>query len=563
MADTASMLVRELERIVGRRHVLTGDARTRGFATGFRFGWGPVVAVVQPGSLVEQWRVLRACVHADHIVIAQAANTGLTGGSTPNGSYDRGVVIVSTKRLRGIHLLGGGEQVVCLAGATLDALERELAPIGREPHSVLGSSCIGASVVGGVCNNSGGALVRRGPSYTEYALYARIDADGTVALHNHLGLKIAGDAEAILNAVDRGAFTDADVEVDDRAASARDYAERVRAIDAETPARFNADPRRLFEASGSAGRVMVFAVRLDTFAKDKRTATFYIGTEDPAELTALRRRVLTTFRELPVSGEYIHSDAFDVAEVYGKDVFLAIQYLGTDRLPMLFAAKARIDALAKRLRILPAFLSDRLMQAASRLFPKHLPRRITAYRDRYSHHLILKMADGGIDEARALLAEMFPSATGDAFECTEEEGRKAFLHRFAVAGAAVRYRAIHADKVEDIIALDVALRRNDPDWMERLPDALSDSVIKSLYYGHFLCHVFHQDYIVAKGSDPVALEHGLLEMLGERGAECPAEHNVGHLYPAKPALAAHYRQLDPGNRLNPGIGQTSRERCWR
>jgi D-lactate dehydrogenase len=519
--------------------------------------------VVQPGSLVEQWRVLRACVEADHIVIAQAANTGLTGGSTPYGAYDRGVVIVSTKRLRGIHLLRGGQQVLCLAGSTLDALERRLAPIGREPHSVLGSSCIGASVVGGVCNNSGGALVRRGPSYTEYALYARVGADGTVALHNHLGLRIAGDAESILDAVERGAFTDADVEVDDRAASASDYSSRIRAVDAETPARFNADPGLLFEASGSAGRVMVFAVRLDTFPKDKRTATFYIGTEDPAELTRLRRRILGTFRELPISGEYIHRNAFDVAEVYGKDVFLSIQYLGTVRLPMLFAAKAWIDAVAKRVGFLPAFFSDRLMQAASRLFPKHLPRRIRGYRDRYSHHLILKMGDGGIDEARALLAEMFPSASGDAFECTDEEGRKAFLHRFAVAGAAVRYRAIHADQVEDIIALDVALRRNDWDWMERLPDILSDSVLKSLYYGHFFCHVFHQDYIVTKGSDPVALEHGLLEMLSERGAECPAEHNVGHLYPAKPALAAHYRQLDPGNCLNPGIGQTSRRRHWR
>jgi D-lactate dehydrogenase len=42
-----------------------------------------VLAVVQPGTLVEQWRVLQACVEAGVIVIPQAANTGLTGGSTP------------------------------------------------------------------------------------------------------------------------------------------------------------------------------------------------------------------------------------------------------------------------------------------------------------------------------------------------------------------------------------------------------------------------------------------------------------------------------------------------
>lgn len=38
---------------------------------------------------------------------------------------------------------------------------------------------------------------------------------------------------------------------------------------------------------------------------------------------------------------------------------------------------------------------------------------------------------------------------------------KGFLHRFAAAGAAVRYHAVHADQVEDILALDIALRRNE------------------------------------------------------------------------------------------------------
>ena len=32
----------------------------------------------------------------------------------------------------------------------------------------------------------------------------------------------------------------------------------------------------------------------------------------------------------------------------------------------------------------------------SRLFPSHLPKRIKAYRDKYEHHLMLKMAGKGI-----------------------------------------------------------------------------------------------------------------------------------------------------------------------
>jgi D-lactate dehydrogenase len=53
---------------------------------------------------------------------------------------------------------------------------------------VIGSSCIGASVIGGICNNSGGSLVQRGPAYTEMSLYARIDENGKLTLVNHLGL---------------------------------------------------------------------------------------------------------------------------------------------------------------------------------------------------------------------------------------------------------------------------------------------------------------------------------------------------------------------------------------
>ena len=86
---------------------------------------------------------------------------------------------------------------------------------------------------------------------------------------------------------------------------------------------------------------------------------------------------------------------------------------------------------------------------------------------------MLRMADGGIDEARAYLETIFPSAHGSFFECTQEEGTKAFLHRFAVAGAAVRYRAVHRKDVEDIVALDIALPRNCTGWFERLPEAIS------------------------------------------------------------------------------------------
>lgn len=136
------------------------------------------------------------------------------------------------------------------------------------------------------------------------------------------------------------------------------------------------------------------------------------------------------------------------------------------------------------------------------------------------------------------------------------------LHRFAAAGAAVRYMNVHRSEVEDILALDIALRRNDRDWFEELPVEISDQLVSKLYYGHFMCHVLHQDYIVKKGADPKALKAAMLKILDQRGAEYPAEHNVGHLYPAKPDLAAFYKSVDPTNSMNPGIGKMSRKKHY-
>jgi D-lactate dehydrogenase len=396
------------------------------------------------------------------------------------------------------------------------------------------------------------------------SLFATIDETGAVHLVNHLGLDLGQDPEAVLDRLDQGTFQESDIDYDTgRAGSDKDYFKHIRDVDAASPARFNADPRRLFEASGSAGKVVIFAVRLDTFEQDEETSVFYVGSNDTAELELIRRHILTSFDSLPIAAEYIHRNAFDLAEKYGKDMFIAIQHLGTARLPALFAIKARLDAWSRQWHILPRELSDRLMQAIGRLFPAHLPKRIKNFRDKFEHHLLLRMSGTGIDEARAYLNAIFPTLHGTYFECTAEEGDKAFLHRFAVAGAAIRYRAIHRDLVEDIVSLDIALRRNDRDWFERLPSEVQAPIIHAIYYGHFFCHVFHQDYIVAKGHDTRALERKMWHLLDARGAEYPAEHNVGHLYEAKPSLAKHYRALDPCNIFNPGIGRTSKLRRWR
>lgn len=554
--------IQKLINIVGKPHVLTDEQETRLYRQGRRYGSGQVLAVVSPGSLWEQWQVLQTAVDANCIVIMQAANTGLTGGSTPFGDdYDRPVVLLSTRRLAGIQVINEGKQVICLPGATLDRLEKELAGFNREPHSVIGSSCIGASVLGGVCNNSGGALVRRGPAYTELALYARVNEQGQLELVNHLGVNLGESPEQILNNLEKQQYQTQDIQNESHCcASDHRYVKDVAQVDADTPARFNADPSRLYEASGSAGKVCVFAVRLDTFEKIP-SQVFYVGSNSQQDLTEIRRFLLKDLPRIPIAGEYIHRVAYDIGAEYGKDTFMFIEKFGTAKVPTAFAMKDKVDGYLEKWKL--RGLSDKVLQLVTKFLPSHLPKRMNDFRDLYEHHLVLRIEDQDVPAVEVFFKNYFDSHnTGDYFLCDADEGRKAFLHRFAVAGAAIRYRDTHLSEVEDIVALDIALRRNDREWVETLPKEMDDQIIHKLYYGHFLCHVFHQDYIVKKGVDPLAMEHAMWHLLDDRGAEYPAEHNVGHLYVAKPALKNHYQKLDPTNSFNVGIGHTSKLKNW-
>ena len=289
--DTA--WIDDLSTVVPDTRIFREPHQIKRFTVGIRFGGGSALAVFEPPTLLDFWQVLKACVVADCVIICQAANTGVTGGSTPDGDdYDREVVIISTLRLDTCIPLCDAQQALVFAGGTLYRLEELLAPFGKNPHSVIGSSCIGASVVGGICNNSGGSLVKRGPAYTELALYAQLSEQGELELVNHLGIALGDTPEEILSNLDQGRFDPEAVALDGALASDPEYIERVREVDASTPSRFNSDTRRLHEASGSAGKLAVFAVRVDTFDKPKAEQVFYVGTNEPEQLNDIRRRLL-------------------------------------------------------------------------------------------------------------------------------------------------------------------------------------------------------------------------------------------------------------------------------
>ena len=556
-------IVEAFKNIVGEANVLTKEMDTAYYRSGFRCGFGNAKAVVFPSTLVEQWKVLQVAVDAGCAIIMQAAKTGLTGGSSPSGfDYDRDVVIINVSRLRGLHLLREGAQALAFPGTTLFELTQELKKIDRVPHSVLGSTTIGATVIGGVANNAGGALCKRGSSYTEYALYARVNEQGTLELIDHLGIRNLGETpEEILTRLEAGEFTDADLIDDGRVASDNDYVNRIRTLDADVPNRYNADPKRLYEASGSAGKVACFAVRVDTFQAPKKKQVFILGTNDPDHFVTMRRDILATFEHLPEMVEYMNQATFTAAEKYAKDVALAIKYLGTERLPKAYALKAKAEYLLNKISLLPKYLPDIFLYYASKLFPQHLPKRLLEYRDTYEHLLILVTADEAIDEARQYLENDWGRTDGVGFfECSEREQEAALLHRFSAAGAGLRYQNLYQRTTEEVLSLDIALLSNDPDWIEDLPEELTKDLVLDLSYGHYLCHVFHNIYVYRRGTDMERVKTLMLERLTARGAKFPAEHNVGHLYESEPVVEQFHRRLDPTNTFNPGIGKTSKKR---
>ena len=559
-----SKVINEFESFIGKKFVITNKWHKQPFINGWRYGSGDALVVLKPGNLLELWRILELCVSNDFIIIMQAANTGLTGGSTPYGNdYDRSVVIINTLRINDIQIINNAKQIIALSGSTLYDLEKKIKPFNRDPHSVIGSTSIGASIVGGVCNNSGGSLVKRGPAYTELALYAKLNKDGSLELINELGINLGENPETMLSNLQNKNYEQEDIIYNDKLASDDKYSEIVRGIDENTPARYNSDKRLLYGASGSSGKLVVFAVRLDTYPKPKKNKVFYLGTNNPDVFWKIRRDILSKFKNLPTLGDYLHRDCYDAAKKYSKDNFIVIEKLGTNFLPTLFELKRNVDIIATKLKFLPDKFSDRLMQFLSLFFPNHLPKRMEQFRDRFEHHWIVEMSDEGIDEAREYFDRFFKDYDGDFFECNEKEGKKASLHRFVSASAIGRYHALKHKEVGGMMSLDVAFPRNEKEWFEQLPVEIDKQIEKKFYYGHLFCHVQHQNYILKKGVNSEKLKKEILQTYKIRGAEYPAEHNVGHEYQAKTSLINFYKSLDPTNTFNPGIGISSKLKNWK
>ncbi|KAA8731675.1 D-lactate dehydrogenase [Acinetobacter qingfengensis] len=565
MSSAHQQLFNEFHQVVGTHQVLYQPAALEPYVKGFRLGHGKALAVIIPETLLQMWQILNICVTHDVIILMQAANTGVTGGSTPDGDdYDRDIVIISTRKIKAIQVIDDGKQVIAFPGSTLTELEQALKTFDREPHSVIGSSCIGASVIGGICNNSGGSLLHRGPAFTEKSLFAQIDTNGQLQLVNHLGIALGETPEDILKNLEQQHYQYGDQPDWEGKLWAEDYADNLRNVDSSQPTRFNGNPKYLHDSAGCSGKLAVFAVRLPTFEAPEATETFYIGSNSEAVFVALRRFLLQKLTDLPMQAEYIHRSAFELTVHYAKHMYRAIDKFGAARIPELFHFKNTIDRLFKAIPFMPDNGADRLIQFANRMTRHHVEPRIWEYYQQFEHHLILKTDVKNQQEMQQLLQEFFAQHEGNFFNCTPEEAKNAFLIRFAVGGCTIYYcesKNISTD--QRLVAFDVALPANDDHFTLDLPPELAAQVELKSCCSHFFCYVVHQDYILKEGYNALEFKEKMIPYLEQRGAKYPAEHNVGHLYHASDDYVTHFKQLDPTNSFNSGIGKTSKNKFWR
>jgi len=566
--ENAREIVDSLEKIVGKEHVLK-DFDAKFYCKGARLGQGSALCVVRPGTIIEAIECLKAVAKGGGTVIPQGANTGLTGGSVPRESSkdNRPPVVISMRRLKDIIPIDGGDKMFCFAGAGIMDVNRKASEYSREGHSVLGSIFLNPSTAAGVAFSSGGTQVRKGPVYTDRALYCRVSRDGqSVEVVNKLGImaedksgnKIDLSQDKLLNILSEGENSQltlkTDVSSPDGKAYASDvnYPEHVCKCD-DSVARFNADTKGL-EVNRSEGKVLILASIHDTFPKPKRSRLFWISCDSLTTVLEIRRNVcLASASDLPSSCEYMDRDSFDVIDRSGRILCAVINMFGIGEVVrLLWDVKLKIEAIPGC-----ELVCDKVLHIFNNVFPKPLPSNLMYTGHAYDHHLMLEVGDYGDGCEERLLRrlkefiEERPENSINVEECksaSEVAAVKSF--RFVAAPA---FRTWCVGEKTQGISVDYALPKNGGETPNLAGDDAA-TPLKRMRYSHLGCNVVHEDIAYALGVDVHKEKMALKKSVEFSGGKLPAEHGIGLEYKAPDDTRSRWMSMDPSNTMNPGIG---------
>jgi len=648
LTPAQAALPAKLAKICGSpNHVLAGNVftpETLPFLKGMRLGRGAALCIVTPPDLHEVVDCVQAIVDANCVLIVQGQNTGLTGGSVPRPTSrspggaaaaggggaaaattepeHRPVVILSMKHLDRIIPIDQGKRVVCLAGVGLARLQQFLQKHfpHRECHSQLGSTFLNPTTAAGVALGSGGTQLRKGPAYTERALYLTISQnkwkENQVHIVNTLGLKGMDDRTDLpperrrkmdsvayrLNIWSRwieqykSGYSRPDCPYQFVTASndphgalpasaSKQYREHVCQLD-DNVSRYNADTSGP-DFNRSEGKVVILATVHDTFATPREERHFWISFDSLETALAFRREVcLDNPQDLPISLEYMDRDAFDVVDSAGRAMALSIQLLGmtSPLLRQLWNAKLWIESVLHN-----PVIVDHWLYRINHLVPSVLPTTVQDHGKQFDHHVAMTVGDFGTGNLERILQrlkafEQKYNVTADGrkqprvwvYEATSRnQAHSMNAFRFVAASA---FRTWCIGQGAQGFSVDYALPKNggaapalqlksqthiENDKKEKKKDNEDDCgcsalPIKRMRYSHFGCNVVHEDLAYAPGVDIQKAKYEFKKHVEYQcGGKLPAEHGHGTEYPAPLATQERWKRMDPLNVCNPGVGGLS------
>lgn len=166
-----------LRALLGEGAVVVEPHELERYEKGWRYGQGKALAAVRPSSTEDVSRLLRDASASGLRVVAQGANTGLVGASTPDGSGE--MLVLSLERLSRTIVVDPVDRTVTAdGGVLLSQVEAALAE-----HGLLFPIDLGAdpSIGGMVATNTGGTrLLRYGDVRQNLLGLEAVLADGTV-----------------------------------------------------------------------------------------------------------------------------------------------------------------------------------------------------------------------------------------------------------------------------------------------------------------------------------------------------------------------------------------------
>jgi D-lactate dehydrogenase len=134
--------------------------------------------------------------------------------------------------------------------------------------------------------------------------------------------------------------------------------------------------------------------------------------------------------------------------------------------------------------------------------------------------------------------------------CGPEDTKRITSFRFAAASA---FRTWCVGRGLQGVSIDYALPKNYIDCPS-VTDLGVAAPATRMRYSHFGCNVVHEDLAFAAGVDTHAAKMAIKHRVEALGGALPAEHGHGVEYTAPPAQQQRWRQMDPSNTMNPGVG---------